>query len=240
MPINELNRELAAASKTYTDTLHRLDKITADFYETGIAFFYEDLTNSYSKRRRAAPPLIHNTAMNRYLRQVARDLKRPYVKVEHYVRGDWDASSLSYTGRRDEWWLTMPRRRYTSPLVAHFLLLDPPPFFSSHLSGLSLVRGAQFGSTWQYRFAGANGYALLEHWLKQCREDPDFRKALRLPPITTGGNHGNHDSNRASTANRRANRRANQRAAGQHRRADAGDHQPAGGPRAQGGAAIDR
>lgn len=96
-----------------------------------------------------------------YFAGLAKDLKRPFV----------------YT--YDNHGLIVQRRRYTEPLIGSFLLtaLERKDRWSHYAHDAVTYRRTT--DRWYFYFDGI-ATKLLEHWLDECRTNPEYRRALRL------------------------------------------------------------
>lgn len=120
-----------------------------------------------------------NNGMIKYARQIAKELKRPFVpyyKWKHHTTGIVGLS------------IDVPNKKFLAPIHA------PLQLISTSGPNRSLIYASQFGdhlplvtrqsikSYTSYVFNGGEGIAFFEDFLARTQQDPDMRKALKLPP----------------------------------------------------------
>lgn len=109
----------------------------------------------------------HNYHMNMvpYARDIVNSLKRPFIM---YSRSD------SYVR------IEIPNKKYLTPIRAPLDLAVSPG--ATSVSTHSIGRNDYIKAHATFYFHGAGNVAVFDQWLARTQEDPEWRKALRLPP----------------------------------------------------------
>lgn len=131
----------------YTDTVMQLRRITEGFMQTGFA----DITESNSDDTY----LLHTPMVSKYMRKVAKELKRPPLMVRRYY------STVH---------LVVPKRKYLMPIVSGLIIAADEKNIG-HWSSATL---------WEFRFYKLE---MFEEWRKNILAIPECRQALKLPPL---------------------------------------------------------
>ena len=140
----------------FDNTVDTLRGITEDFIKSGFAFV--KATSSCST------VLTHGPMMSKYMRTVAKELKRPYLKAEM-----WDNGCH----------LTVPKQKRLMPLVAPLLLISHEGQYYRAPEGTKITHLSQ-ATIWQFRFYDMD---MFRRWFATVQQDPACRKALKLPPL---------------------------------------------------------
>lgn len=170
---------IAEQSALYVHVSDTIREATEHFLVTGIAFVREpvmsDLTwQDKCREYHKQPGMTREGLVRRFLRMVAKEQKRPFVYAH---TGGWrDASKLS---------LTIPRRAFLHPIIFSLLIgsRETSPR-SARMNNIPLSHYSD-KSNWYFFFSGEAGRRLFDAWYEQCRTDPAFRKALKLPAVAT-------------------------------------------------------
>ena len=170
---------IAEQSALYVRVSDTIREATEHFLVTGIAFVREpvmsDLTwrdkyREYSKQ----PGMTREGLVRRFLRMVAKEQKRPFVYAH---TGGWrDASEL---------FLTIPKKAFLRPVIFSLLIgsRETNPR-SARMADIPLSHYTDMTNCYFF-FRGETGRRLFDAWYEQCRTDPAFRKALKLPAVAT-------------------------------------------------------
>ncbi len=120
-----------------------------------------------------------NNGMINYVRQIAKELKRPFVP---YYK--WKHHSTGIVGIS----IDVPNKQFLAPIHA------PLQLISAEGPSRSMIYASQFGnnrplvtrqsikSYTSYVFNGDMASKIFEDFLARTQQDPDMRKALKLPP----------------------------------------------------------
>jgi len=121
-----------------------------------------------------------NNGMAKFARALAKDLKRPFVPYFRWSQG----SVQTFMGMTVE----IPNAQYLRPITAPLLLItkDMLPGYSNWTRRFQpdapVVSHHTIKSYTTFYFRGQEGLELFNNWLSRTQNDPDMRKALKLPP----------------------------------------------------------
>lgn len=117
-----------------------------------------------------------NNGMQKFARALAKDLKRPFVP---YFR--WNHHTRGIVGMSVE----IPNVQYLRPITAplNIVAKDAIAFMSRNFEPDAPVVARQVAKSYNtYYFRGQEGMEIFNNWLARTQEDPDMRRALKLPP----------------------------------------------------------
>jgi hypothetical protein len=155
-------------------TVTRLTELHDHIAEYGVGVWAIDHSKGWYKRR--TPLIGSDSIIRRYARALCKEMGRPFVWATH-------GPGQIYNYEQKEWvdiWaghVVVRRSQKIHPIVSALLLgaAERKRYQPNAETPLWLV---QDGSNWHFGFTGDEGKFLFEHWLIQCRENPDFKKAL--------------------------------------------------------------
>lgn len=165
--IDDANTRMCNAAKRHADATRIITAATMQFLTTGVAQIPEQAPYDiwwirWGQRSRFQ--------WYGYFRQLARDAKRPFVSLDGYART-----------------LTISKRKYLEPVLGPFLLagreFNRARWWDTRWPAEPVppVTWRQNTVNWTFDFWGDPGEQLKQSWLEQCRTNPAFRRALRLP-----------------------------------------------------------
>lgn len=118
-----------------------------------------------------------NNGMVKFARALAKDLKRPFIpyfRWNHHVRG--------FAGMSVE----IPNKQFLRPISAPLLLASkemPNKWWPRNFEDTNPVLSHNTIKAYTtFYFKGQEGLELFNNWLSRTQNDPDMRKALKLPP----------------------------------------------------------
>lgn len=117
-----------------------------------------------------------NNGMIKFARALAKDLKRPFVP---YYR--WSHHTKGFVGMSVE----IPNVQYLRPVNAplNIVAKDAIAYMSRNFEADAPTIARQVAKSYNtYYFKGQEGLEIFNNWLARTQEDPDMRKALKLPP----------------------------------------------------------
>lgn len=159
---------------TFDRAIGHLQKIYDEYLETGVL----RLETDYVDRKR--PTVMNAFGQSKMFRQVAKELGRPFVCVVEtkWTRREWDPTHRKHVsvGSSDTHVeLRVQRKKGIDDLVGMFLVGGEEGRWRA---GKDAVIGyTKMKTAWTFQFADA-GRPVLEHFLKECRTNPDFKKVL--------------------------------------------------------------
>lgn len=103
--------------------------------------------------------VTHPQSMSKFLRQAAKELKRPYIKAETFA---WDRVVMH-----------VPSRRYLAPVIAPLLLMGTEGSPSGSGEPVKFLRRPSLTTFYTTR-------EIFYNWREGITHDPLCRKALRL------------------------------------------------------------
>ena len=173
---------------TYKKVVRELTRITKEVMETGIYLQtntreeYDDLCSVPYWKRAQQLILLHEGPERKYVRQIVRELKRPFIHVTSTHYREY-AHKIPYDDRDWAWrgTISFPRQRRTRPLASALLLIAAErPHRWGRSSPAAAVNFYAMLRCWSFHFHGEEGKQQLDNWLHQCKTNPEFRKALGL------------------------------------------------------------
>lgn len=165
-------------SKVFAQAMARIEKPILDMLENG---FFMPPDNFWDGEKG-----VTGTQIRKLARKVAAEMKRPFVWASKNFHRTWDDAAGEYGPQVFRFgYLSIPKRRYTSPLVAPLQLAAVP--FAGHWrmertpQGNTIQHDHQ-ATYWNYYFTDE---AAFDEYLVTMRTRPEMRAALRLPPLPT-------------------------------------------------------
>lgn len=153
------------AQKAYAKELKILHRRTNEYILTGIADFTHQAGCNISLACPHAGGWGSRTFnWHQYFKQLAADMRRPYVRMAY--TGWWDKGALQTGGCQ----IIVPNRRYCDILLSTFMLY--PAEVVTH-KRCTTVRSIHIRVT--------NVKEIVEPWREMCVKDRRYRDALRLP-----------------------------------------------------------
>ena len=117
-----------------------------------------------------------NNGMTKFARAMAKDLKRPFIPYFKWARAHDGIMGMS---------VEIPNLHYLSPVRAPLSLVAKEGNawwsrnFDENSSTISYVKIKSYTT---FYFKGQEGIEIFNNWLARTQEDPDMRRALKLPP----------------------------------------------------------
>jgi len=165
----------ASDSRTFNKVEGHIRKMTDDYLSLGVAVLNDswgeacrnagsDYDQARRDYRRDYLSITSSTFVRAYLREVAKECKRPFIVAEICERATT---------------LTVPVQKRLEPLYAGFLLTTQSKELShSELKDTPIYYRA--GKTIiTVTFQGKQGAEMFEKFIERCRIDEDYRKVLR-------------------------------------------------------------
>lgn len=169
----------AEQSALYVRVSDTIREATEHFLVTGIAFVREPVISGPTWRDkyreyRKQLGMTRESIVRRFLRMLAKEQKRPFVYAH---TGGWcDASEL---------FLTILKKAFLRPVIFSLLIgSQEADLQTARTTNLPLSHYTDM-TNWYFFFRGETGRRLFDAWYEQCRTDPAFRKALKLPAVAT-------------------------------------------------------
>jgi len=107
---------------------------------------------------------MSNNGMVVFAKRIAKDLGRPYIP-------------------RSDWWIEIPLKKYLDPVHAPLRLVAVKTSLGAQrLPDVPHIGVRENTLYATYRCYTDEGRQLLQQWFVRTQEDPDMRKALKLPP----------------------------------------------------------
>ena len=172
-----------ASIKSYQRTIASVDLPLKHFVDTGFwnPYVVEGWTDSD----------IGDTFVRRACREVAKELKRPFIQcfasvstTESYDTGKKNAHGYPIYDVRplpeprfSSGYIEVPKRKYLIPLVAPLLLAAGEPTRRWNQNATAPVANNSVASLWQFRITSEE---LWNQYYEFVLNDPDCRKARRL------------------------------------------------------------
>lgn len=138
------------------------------------AITLEIMNNTIFKGRWSG--FMPNNGMIKFARALAKDLKRPFVP---YYR--WNHHTKGFVGMSVE----IPNVNYLRPLRSPLDLVakDALGYMQRNFDESAPTVSRQIIKSYNtYYFKGQEGLEIFNHWFARTQEDPDMRRALKLPP----------------------------------------------------------
>lgn len=122
-----------------------------------------------------------NNGMAKFARALAKDLKRPFIPYFGWSQGGGEHQT--FKGMSVE----IPNVQYLRPIAAPLLLVsrDIPGniYWSRRFNDdAPVISHGVIKSYTTFYFRGQEGLEIFNNWLSRTQNDPDMRKALKLPP----------------------------------------------------------
>lgn len=118
-----------------------------------------------------------NNGMTKFARALAKDLKRPFIP---YYK--WNHHTKGYVGMSVE----IPNVQYLRPICSPLLLASkamPNQWWPRNFNEDNPVLTHHTIKAYTtFYFKGQEGFEIFNNWLARTQEDPDMRRALKLPP----------------------------------------------------------
>lgn len=174
---------LMEQSATYAMVASYIANKTEEYLRTGIASFtppYEKGVSSEEQRRayRKQLSVCGNTFVRAYLRQVAKELRRPFIVAEQTYSCGANTTIANWIT------LSVPKRKKLEKAVSALLLSAKD---IKHRYGYYLLKEAPgiyrynyHRSLWQFIFNGDGCEGLFQSFVQTWQADPDIRAALKL------------------------------------------------------------
>jgi hypothetical protein len=174
--------------KIYEDIVNGLTQMTEGFVRDGV-FVWNSIKDERPDDYRywvdkRTPFIGHHAHFRKYMRKVAKELKRPFIHAEigalrTYITGQGYQANPNFYAH-----LTIPRLVKTSPLSAALKL--GATHVSGRYVGVDLLEQYTlcFRSDCKndyFHFYGDDGKFIFENFLEQCRTNVKYRHALKLP-----------------------------------------------------------
>jgi hypothetical protein len=172
---------IAETSPTYRSVNDALREMTERFLETGVAWHkYPDIRGlELAERRkvwRSQLALLGHSVTRSYLRQVAKDFKRPFVHAETRMWGEGDHSM----------WMTelvIPNQKRLANITSVLTLAAKDVTGQGHYHLRSGTEGPvlrrERRSITHFAFHGETGHQIFDNWIEMCRTEPLFRIAMK-------------------------------------------------------------
>lgn len=162
----------ASDTKTFTKVEKHIRTMTDAYLELGVCVIEDSWAKAYAENnddyvgarkahRQEYLAVTSDTFVRAYIRVLSKELKRPFVFADVKPK---------------EVILHIPRRKYTEPLFASFLLA---PQFDYRKSDKMPVCYRSKPSLVQVFFKGNDGKQLFDAFIERCRTEEDYKKALR-------------------------------------------------------------
>lgn len=163
-----------SSAPIHLNTISKLDALHKQIAECGVGVWEVDYSPDWYKRR---APMLGESNVRRCARALAKELGRPFVWVTVGNRQLMTVGTRAwYTGWCAQ--VTVRRNKRLEPIVSALIMgAERAPKYYRHAVG-GAVGIHQDGSNWHFTFTGDDGLWLFNHWLKQCRENEGFIKAL--------------------------------------------------------------
>ena len=147
--------------KVYHDTMEEIKTLVDEQITQGITLLPTDY--DHDKGRYVTSLLTHQGSMSKFLRHIAKEMKRPYIKATE-----------SYNGAIE---VIIPKAKYLQPVMAPLLLIGEP--------GLRHTREPVKPAVWFISGRSVTTFYMQNsdiffHWREGIANDPICRKALRL------------------------------------------------------------
>jgi hypothetical protein len=164
--------DLAKSSATYRNNLSVINDAVESFVETGIARIqdldYSHLGNSnWTEKskfwRQNKRTIAGHQQVRSFVKKIARDLKRPIITAE---MDGWQGQKVTVTIRY---------------LKRNDVIMSPFHLLNDDIH--SPVRVRRDTKNWYVHFHGPAGRQLFEKWYEQYPTVPEYRHALKLPPL---------------------------------------------------------
>jgi len=166
LPKAEKQQKAAAPPTTITTESNTMKRLINGLPETYVEIntMLSDLMDTLTLKGYYLVPwkpcIIPPCSINRTMRQCAKDMGRPFVKISN---------------NRNFALMTIPKRKYLAP-IANLLLLA-----ASDTTGRAVVDRSE-ETNWRFLF---NDMELFKSFLEQLHTRPELRKALKLPEEVT-------------------------------------------------------
>jgi hypothetical protein len=159
----------AGLSAVHANTLQALNDIYDDYLKTGIYFTHGDWYERFGET-----PLLTVSSTRTHMREVAKDLKRPFVVVDG--RRHWRSGGVEGEFQAQ---VTLPRQKQTQILMTPIFVIgkETTNRYRASDNAVSYKVSASVAYAW---FIGDMGAKAFEAWFKYTQEQPECRKVLKL------------------------------------------------------------